>query len=498
MEISLPPPPRRLRAAAGALLVIGGAFFMLRPAAVDARSGDPRAALTPCHIKHLAEEVKCGSLDVFENRESRTGRRLRIQFAVLEPLRRAKDPDPLFILSGGPGQGARDFGAVAARFFKKVRRTREIVLVDLRGTGASNPLRCHGDEDALAALTSLLGTAASAGDCLKTLDADPRLYTHREALADLDDIRRMLGYDKINLWGGSWGTRASLLYAARFPTSVRTVVLDGAVPLDMGFPISVASDSEHALDLLIESCRGDSECAAAFPAAKEELQALLDRLAARPEVRTIRHPRTGRPVDIRVTREALAEISRVALYTPTEAARLLRILQRAGRGDFEPLAAQLLRSASMSTDEMSLGATLSILCSEDVPRFDRERMRKESAGTFVSTSYADAFVERCGTWPAGAGIDVPANVRLDTPALILSGEHDPVTPPRWGVAMGRHFPNHRHVVVPGAAHNTSFTGCVPDLIARFIERGEAAALDVSCAAKATWPLIAVSDAGSRS
>jgi pimeloyl-ACP methyl ester carboxylesterase len=454
-------------------------------------------ALVPCHLERLPEEVLCGTHEVFENRGTNSGRRLKIQFAVLEPLRRASAPDPLFILAGGPGQGARSFGLLATRFFQKVRRTRAIVLVDLRGTGASHPLGCAIGEDALLSLDSALGGEEMAQACLDTLDADPRHYTHTDALRDLDEIRELLGYQRINLWGGSWGTRAALLYAASYPDAVRSLVLDGAVPLDMEFPRSAARDSERALDLLLDACSRDPECASAYPDARGDFDRLLDRIERQALTVSAPHPQTGAPITVTLGRAALAEIVRVALYSPEDASRLLRILHHAGRGNLGPLLAQVVRSASASTDDMALGTTLSILCWEDMPLVQGADFDGEGRGTFARSGYADAWRTRCKPWPVGPALEADPGLRLQIPALILSGYHDPVTPPRWGEAMRRHFPNSLHVVVPGAAHNASFSGCVPDLIAAFIDQGRGDGIDPSCAQRVAWPPFAISDAGSR-
>jgi pimeloyl-ACP methyl ester carboxylesterase len=458
----------------------------------------PPLTLTPCHLERLAEEVLCGTHDVFEDRGARAGRRLSIHLAVMPALRRTADPDPLFILSGGPGQGARGFAAAAARYFKKIRRTREIVLVDLRGTGASAPLACPADGDELAQILLLL-SPAGVEQCRQRLEADPRHYTHAAALADLDEIRRRLGYTAINLWGGSWGTRAALVYATTYPHAVRSVVLDGAVAMSMEFPRTVAASAERAFERLLAACESEPACASAHAEARAQFTALLARLE-NPEAAlatVTRHPRTGAPAPMTLTRDVVAGIVRAALYTPADATRVLQVIRRAAEGDIAPLVAQAIRSASVSTDDMALGQTLSVLCSEDLPGVADADFARDAAGTFLRSSYADAWRRACAAWPRGPGLELPRDATSPVPALILSGEHDPVTPPAAGEAMGRHFVNHLHVVVPGAAHNASFSGCVPDLVASFIDRASAAAMDTACAARVSWPPAVVSDAGTR-
>jgi pimeloyl-ACP methyl ester carboxylesterase len=455
----------------------------------------PPLELKPCHIDRLPEEILCGVHTVFEDRQAGTGAQIPIHVAVLPPLRRAIAPDPLLILSGGPGQGARSLAVAAARYFKQVRRTRAIVLVDLRGTGSSGALKCLDATDELSRLDQgadvYLGTGAA---CLAALGGDPRHYTHTDALADLDEIRRRLGYARVNLWGGSWGTRAALLYALTYPDAVRSVVLDGAVALNLDFPDPVATNAQRAMDLLVERCAADAACARAFPDPHAELRRVLDSLTPARRI-TIRHPRTGADATLVVSRDTIAELARVALYTTTDGARLFQTIRHAAHGDFGPLAAQYVQSARTSTDDMALGATMAILCSEDLQAPHQTIARDEAAATFVGDSYADAWRRRCRGWPVGPPIAFDRGAVSAAHALILSGLNDPVTPPSAGEAMARHFTSVTHIVVPGAAHNASFTGCVPKLIASFLEKGRLEPDDAACVKDVPLPPIVANDAG---
>jgi pimeloyl-ACP methyl ester carboxylesterase len=462
-----------------------------------------RVPLRPCHLEHLAEEVLCGEHDVFEDRSARSGRRLQIRFAVLPALRRPVRPDPLFVFAGGPGQGARAYAGLAARFFKGVRRTREIVLVDLRGTGDSHALTCTQPADELDQLAVLTDTVSPVGECVRELDADPRQYTHLAALADVDDIRQGLGYDRINLWGGSWGTRAALLFALSYPHAVRSVVLDGAVPLDMEFPRSAAFDAERAMELLRGRCAADLACAAAFPSMRGALDELLTRFH-RPSLVGVRHPRTGQEVSVLLSRELVAEMVRALLYSPSTASLLPEILRLGVQGDYGPLLASWVRLSAATVETMAIGATLSVLCSEDLPGVSDVDFTSDARASFAGSGYADRWRSWCRAWPVGPGLTANRVARSAAPALILSGAHDPVTPPRWGERMARYFPNHLALVVQAAAHNTSFSGCVPDVIAAFIERGDALsasppsiAQEATCLDHVTWPPFALGRAGSQ-
>jgi pimeloyl-ACP methyl ester carboxylesterase len=479
---------------AGAAVLAGWLAVGVGPQ--DARGPAQRLALSPCHLEGLPEEVRCGRLEVPEDRATPGGRTIPIHVAVLPARRRQAEPDPLFLLAGGPGQGARSYAALADRFFRQVRRRRDIVLVDLRGSGDSEPLDCPRPDDDLALFFQDPASAFDVSRCLAAQQADVRLYTGERQMADLDAVRAALGYERVNLWGGSYGTRSALHYARLFPERLRSVVLDGAAPYELKFPLSVAADAQRALDLLLADCAADPACHEAFPRLSQELADLLGRLAAGPVEASVLHPRTGERRDVTIRRDLFAEQLRVFLYTPLHASLVPLAVTEAARGDFGPFLAMALEGAAWSTDTMALGLTLSVLCSEDVPRIDPAEVEAATRGTFLGSANVEQWRQWCGAWRAG---EPPARVDevlpSAAPTLILSGLLDPATPPRWGEAMRRHFPASLHVVVPGAAHNVSFTGCVPDLIARFIERGGGDGLDASCVEATRRPPFVVAATG---
>lgn len=463
-----------------------------RAEAPRTRTSTRNIELQRCHLKDFPEEVLCGTLRVPEDRAAGTGRTIDLQVAVLRAQRPESAPDPLFILAGGPGQGARGYGPFVQTAFKEVRRDRDIVLVDVRGTGGSNPLACElGDP-----LEILETEEIDPTPCLKGLKGDPRFYTSETIVDDLDEVRAALGYGRINLWGGSYGTRAALVYARRHAASLRSVVLDGAVPFELQLPLYNAWGAQRAMDRLLADCAAEPECHAAFPRLREELGAVLARLGQGPVRVSLPHPRTGRPTELTFSRSSFASGLRGILYVPTHASLVPHMIHAAALGDFSPLAALSLETAAWSTETMSLGLTLSVVCSEDVARITDEEVERAIRGTFLGRSEIDQWRQMCARWPRGplpADADRVRPMRI--PALILSGDLDPVTPPRWGEAMKAHFPGAVHVVVPGAGHNTSTTGCVPDLIAGFMEKGSAAGLDASCVRKVRRPPFVIDPSG---
>jgi pimeloyl-ACP methyl ester carboxylesterase len=439
--------------------------------------------LSPCHIEGFSEEVLCGTHRVFEDRVAQSGRTIDLKVAVVPALRRETADDPLFVLAGGPGQGARKYGALIPLAFREVRKTRDIVLVDLRGTGGSNPLGCDfGDP-----LGHLEG-ALDATPCLRTLKGDPRLYTTEPAMDDLDEVRAALGYERINLWGGSYGTRAALVYAQRHPDRVRSVVLDGAAPFEIVLPLHNAWGAQRAMERLFADCAAERECRSAYPRLRQELDEVFSKL---PVTASLHHPRTGKPLEMTVTRGVFASGLRGMLYTPAHASLIPWVIHAARQGDFAPFATLSLETAAWSTETMSLGLTLSVLCSEDVHRIRDDEAERAVRGTFLGDFEIESWRRMCEPWPRGP-LPVLDHQPVRVPALILSGDLDPVTPPRWGEVMKKHFPGALHVIVPGAAHNTSTTGCVPDLIAQFVERGT---IDASCVRKIRRPPFVIDPSG---
>lgn len=446
--------------------------------------------LSPCHIEGIPQEVLCGTHRVFEDRAAQSGRTIDLKVAVVPALRREKTDDPLFLLAGGPGQGATKYGPLIPAAFREVRKTRDIVLVDLRGTGGSNPLGCDiGDIGDIGDSLALLDESAfDASSCLRSLKADPRLYTTAPAVDDLDDVRAALGYERINLWGGSYGTRAALVYAQRHPARVRSVVLDGAAPFEIALPLYNAWGAQRAMDLLLAGCAAEPVCRSAYPRLREEMDEVL---AGLPVTAKLRDPRTGKPLEMTVSRGAFASGLRGMLYTPAHASLVPWVIHSARQGDFAPFVTMSLETASWSTETMSLGLTLSVLCSEDVHRIRDGEAERAVRGTFIGDFEIETWRRMCASWPRGP-MTMLDDRPVRAPALILSGELDPVTPPRWGEVMKSHFSGALHVVVPGTAHNTSMTGCVPDLIARFLERKP---IDASCVHRIRRPPFVIDPSG---
>jgi len=435
--------------------------------------------LHPCRIDEGPPDAYCGQHTVFENRDTRQGRTIDLKIVVAPALRRDPKPDPLFVFEGGPGGGAATRAPYRIPLFRRFQTDRDVVLVDQRGTGHSNPLDCQDDkvDDDLTNIE--VYPIERFRTCLERVHADTRLYTTPIAMDDVDEVRRYLGYGAINLWGGSYGTRAALVYLKRHEASVRTITLDGVAPPDMRLPLFMARDGQRALDRLIDACAVDGGCANQFPDLRSTVDALWAHLDARPRVPFV-HPRTGQPSTIAVSRRLIASIVFQSLYSPDVAALLPRLLTDAAAGNFQGLFA-LAFSQDLPKGAMSEGMFLSVVCAEDLPRISPDDIARESSGRFIGAAMFETRMKPCEFWPSGSiGADYYAPVTSSKPVLVFSGADDPVTPPTWGDEVVRHLPNARHIVVPGAGHITITRGCVPELVGTFLAGADPRALDASC------------------
>jgi pimeloyl-ACP methyl ester carboxylesterase len=437
--------------------------------------------LHPCASTEGPTDGYCGGLEVYEDRAAGTGRTIRLAIVVLPSISSDVHADPLVFLAGGPGQAAAQMASLVQPMFRKVQRTRDVVLVDQRGTGKSNPLNCRAGGDSLRDLTESDDTALeNLRRCLARLPGDPRLYTTNIAMDDLDEVRAYLGYDRINLYGGSYGTRAALVYLRRHPERVRSIVLDGVAPMDMRLPMYAARDAQRALDKLFDDCSSDEACRAAYPRLAMRARELFARLDARPPRVKVAHPRTGVTEEIEVTSKVVAGIIFSALYSPLTASVLPSLIERAEHDDFQGLLA-LAYAGEAATDSMSLGMQLSVLCSEDSPRYNPEDITRAAAGTLFGTRLLTGQVAACRFWPRGSvdpGYYAP--VVSTVPALVLSGELDPVTPPTWGVEVVKHLRNGRHVVMPGTGHGVAATACGNRIVTAFVDSADTRSLDTQC------------------
>ena len=442
-------------------------------------------ALEPCQLGAAGSPsrlaARCGFLRVPEDRAKRDGSSIDLRIAVVPAVSRNPARDPLVFLTGGPGQAATETYPQLAPAFRRVNRERDIVLVDQRGTGGSNALRCPEDEVKDLALLHEEKIRPWVSRCLEGLAGDPRFYTTSIAMTDLDEVREALGYERVNLYGLSYGTRAALTYLRMFPERVRAVILDGVVPPTEALGLDVAADAQRAIDLVIARCSSDPRCREAFPELSGDLDSLMKRLET-PVTVALRHPRTGEMEEIPFSREMAAYAIRLLSYSQETASLVPLLLSSAARSDLAPLAAQFLIVTASVGETMAEGMGISVVCSEDFPFFEEEAITERNRDTYLGALQTDSLKLVCPLWPRGeAPADFKSPVPSSAPVLLLSGEADPVTPPENGELTASQLgPKALHLVARGQGHIVIHRGCIPVLAADFIGSGDFESLDTGC------------------
>jgi pimeloyl-ACP methyl ester carboxylesterase len=397
--------------------------------------------------------AECGALSVPENPSDPQGRRIILRVARVPAINRRKQPDPLFVFAGGPGMGATTFYASAAFAFERIHRDRDIVLVDQRGTGQSNPLNCAQDDNDLYR-SSDTEVLAEAKRCLDALGKRARVefYTTSVAVRDLDLVRAALGYERINLYGVSYGTRVAQHYLRRFPKHTRSVILDGVVPPQLALGPASALNAESALIRILARCAHEAACHARFGDSTVSYHTLRASLQAHPVAVNIPDPTSGRSSRFEFTGYHLATVLRLGSYTAEQAALLPLLLHGAtNSADFTALAAQFLLMNRSYGEALAYGMHNSVVCSEDVPFYDLAKIdRVALETTYLGTTQLDGLRNICSIWPRGpVDADFHSPLHSDVPVLLLSGSDDPVTPPTDAEQARRGFTRSVHIVLQG-------------------------------------------------
>lgn len=438
-------------------------------------------------------EDRSGNNDRSENGRSLNGQSITIHFAVIPAESSLPEPDPIFLLAGGPGQAATEAFPPILGLLDNLSQNRDIVLVDQRGTGQSNPLTCDFPDD-LDVEISEEESLALLESCRETLQAEADLdaYTTDTAMADLNDVRAALGYEEINLIGISYGTRAALSYLRLFPEQVRTVVLDAVTGPGLILYLQTPRDGQRALDLFFERCAADAQCSATFPDLETEFNALREQLVEGLPI-TITHPNSGETISFTLDQEEFMQIIFNLLYSTEIVSILPLLIHNANEtGDFGPLITQSLLVGESS--DLYTGMFYAVSCSEDAAYIDLDEAESLQAGSLFPLT-ADTYLSACATWPQIATDPIRQPVASDAPVLLLSGSADPVTPPQYAEQVAETLPNSRHLVVPNYGHGVLTVGCMPAVVARFVNAGTVADLNTDCLAEIVPPPFFINPAG---
>jgi len=502
---------KKKTASMGALVAIAVAVFVANharhrnddtasvtaPAAAASSAGVSPAApatwklgslqLTACELAQpnsgLSTAAWCADFPVPENRADPDSRTIKLKLAVLRSSAQVESGDMLVFLAGGPGQAATDSASMVSMMLEPLRAHRSVLLLDQRGTGGSNALTCEDtDEDADDADSRFdaeqVRTAAS--DCLRQLEdrADPRYYTTTIAAQDLEDVRKAIGSPQFDLVGVSYGTRMAQQYLMRYPDAVRSVVLDSPVPNSLALGNDFARNLDDALKAQFARCATEAACKERFGEPDQTLYQLRDALRANPHEVSFRDPQSYRTVKRMLSEDSLASVVRMFAYTPETAALLPLSIDAAARGDVGPLLGQAKILSGELSELAGSGMQYSVICAEDA---DLLEAQPEDTDTILGTRLIDTLKAVCSVWPRGERPDdFHQPLKTGKPVLLLAGQYDPVTPPRYAEEIAKGLPNARVLVLKGQAHSVMGAGCAPQLVQHFVEDVDPEALDASC------------------
>jgi len=456
-------------------------FTILYVFAKGAFADEKTPVLENCHLDGIRSQIKCGSLSVPENYNKPEDNHIVINYAVLPAIDSSSNNTPLMFLAGGPGQAAVELAAHIRQSFAEIRKTRDIILIDQRGTGLSQPMLC--DEPEQKTPYGLIPEEFSLQEtlnCIEKLKKTNELsqYNSDNAIRDFEAVRENLGYQQVHLYGGSYGTRAALVYMRLFPQSVKSTILDSVGPIEV--PIGLFGKSaERSFNLLLKHCLNDESCNNAYPNLQQEFNTVIQRLSKKIVSLKINHPRLGTQTQFKLSKDKFVNIILRQLYGMETRSMVPLIIHQAFLNNYQPLIG--LISANENAMQMYVGLTFNIICNEDLPKMTKKMQMQDSNNNFDGGSSLKNMKAVCDLWPKYSVDDsfyqpVTANI----PTLILSGDLDPVTPPSNGEHSANSLPNSHHIIVKNNAHIVASTRCGINMVNDFLNQGDAKKIDQSC------------------
>lgn len=434
--------------------------------------------LQTCYLSGIPEQLSCGVFTTPENPQNPNGRQLQIHFALLPAIKNTRPSNAILAIAGGPGQSAIDNAAFFNQILYKVRQFQDVILIDQRGTGRSHPLNCEflSSEQSMATnddvpITSLTRT------CLAQQDADVSQYTSQQAVDDFEAIRNYLGYQKLDLYGISYGTRVAQLYMRRYPDAINSVILDGVVPMQQNL-MQVTPSLTRALEKLFSDCQQQPSCAQQFPRLKEVLTNLVDKLTQAPIKTQLAEPTSGEITAFTLTLDKLWGTIRLGLYSASTRTLLPYAIEQANQGNYQPLLG--LYSLTFDNANIAMGMQASVICSEAMPFINASSVI-DSPYNHIGESMVNNFKKICKVWQVPAVDDAfHKPVKSDIPTLLLSGDLDPATPPSMAEQTKSQLTHSKHIILPYASHGTAKFPCVQNQIAKLVRNQSVSQIDDSC------------------
>lgn len=435
--------------------------------------------LESCHVKGIRQQVQCGTFTTPENYAEPNGVKIDINFVVLPAIDNSQEKLPLMFLAGGPGQAAAELAGGIYKGFNEIRKTRDMILIDQRGTGKSHPLQCEESLE-IDPYTSMPEdfSVADIEQCLSQLTGNLSQYNSENAIRDFDGIRAALGHQQVHIYGGSYGTRAGLVYMRMFPDSLKSVVLDSVGPIEV--PIGLFGKSaDQSFIKLVENCQKDRACAAQYPDIAKEFAEVSAKLSLAPVTVEIAHPTLGTNTKFTISKDKFISSIQMQLYSTQTRSLVPLLVHQAYLGDFKPLAGLIAQGEGGMG--IYIGLHFNIVCNEDLPMISAAMKADDADNNFAQGMSLNMIGKACETWPKyQPSSDFYQTVTADIPTLIMSGDLDPVTPASNGDKADKNLPNSHHIISKNNAHIVASTPCGINIVNEFLEKQTPSELDETC------------------
>ena len=443
--------------------------------------------------------VDCGYVVVPEDHGMPDGPSIKLAVVVVKDPSDERQPDPLVLLAGGPGEKVVASAAQTAQFLALFAGNRDLILFDQRGVGLSEPsLDCSElvgaafdllDEiDPEVAMKAEFDALLACRDRLVADGHDLSVYTTAQSAADVAAIRQALGYEEINLYGGSYGSFLAQATMRDYPEGIRGVVLESVWPLETSLLVDRPGNSARMGLKLVDACTADPDCASAYPELRTVFFDVIDQLNAEPVPITVTNPLDGQSYAAVLTGDAVYGVLVSTFYQTQLIPALPQAIYDVSNGNYE-LMTQLSGARLMLLNLTSRGMTHSVVCAEDlVGRTPEEVLDQIEALPRQLRGRADpdlgikyGIFGACEEWPVEeADPSFKHPLRSDIPTLVIAGEYDAVTPPEYARLVADKLSNSYLFEIPGAGHGGDTTSdCAVGIIATFLD-DPSTAPDGSC------------------
>lgn len=472
-------------------------------AQADTNESTAHISFKDCQIQLDAVELdaQCSSFLRPEDPQKPNGKQIELFVTKIAAHSSKAEADAFTLIQGGPGGSSIDMLISYYPILQEVLQKRDLIVVDQRGTGRSNILACEQPSEEQLQTVSFdpVETAENTKKCIeKNHSADLKLYTTSIAVQDLDAVREAAGYEKLTVYGTSYGTRVAQHYMRRFPKQTRAVILDGVVHVGLNLAGGeIARRSQGALDSIFKRCQADEQCAEQFGDLDQKFNALKTRLEEQVVEISLPHPVTAKTTTQKISVQHLYAAVRLMPYSTEGIALLPLLISQAYDGDYTLLAAQAMNVEESFSDGYAIGMQNSVMCAEDFP-FTQESDKQNLDSTYFGNTMVEALAVTCKHWPRGVmDDDFRSPFKSNIPVLILSGETDPITPPENGEKALAMFDNSKHIVVPAHGHGVLSRGCMPALVSEFIEHSDLEQLNSACVEREREMPIFIDNTGPR-